>query len=96
MRKYKLEVVKPFTDINTKEKYKLGKKITVEEERAFELFSSKYHIVKLISVSGNDDYEIIKAENDALKAEIDMLKVEIEKTNNKTENSEKQQEKNNK
>ncbi len=50
MRTYKLEVVTAFTDIHTKEKYKVGKKLKVDEERAFELFSSPYHLVSLFPV----------------------------------------------
>ena len=72
MRTYKLEVVTAFTDIHTKEKYKVGKKLKVDEERAFELFSSPYHLVKLISCDGDNDLESIKAENDELKKEISI------------------------
>ena len=76
MRSYKLEVVKAFTDVHTKEKYKVGKKLKVDEERAFELFSSPYHLVKLISCDGDTDLESIQAENAELKAENAELKAE--------------------
>lgn len=96
MKTYKLEVVTAFTDIHTKEKYKVGKKLKVDEERAFELFSSPYHLVKLISCDGNNDLESIKAENDALKAENTELKAEndeLKKEISIQENEEPQEEK---
>lgn len=96
MRTYKLEVVTAFTDIHTKEKYKVGKKLKVDEERAFELFSSPYHLVKLISCDGDNDLESIKAENDALKAENTELKAEndeLKKEISIQENEEPQEEK---
>lgn len=88
MRTYKLEVIKSFTDIHTKEKYKPGKKLKVNEERAFELFSSPYHLVKLISCDGDNDSEIIKAENNALKVENAELKAENERLNEEVSNVE--------
>ena len=96
MRSYKLEVVKAFTDVHTKEKYKVGKKIKVDEDRAFELFSSPYHLVKLISCDGDNDLESIKAENEALKAENTELKAEndeLKKEISIQENEEPQEEK---
>lgn len=91
MKKYKLEVVRNFTDVYTKEKYQIGKELNVEEERAFELFSSPYHLVKFISCEGNEDVKSVKKENDALKAEFekiktenDALKAELEKINTET------------
>ena len=88
MRTYKLEVVKAFTDVHTKEKYKVGKKLKVDEERAFELFSSPYHLVRLISCDGDTDLESIQAENDALKAENAELKAENERLNEDASNVE--------
>lgn len=88
MRSYKLEVVKAFTDVHTKEKYKVGKKLKVDEERAFELFSSPYHLVRLISCDGNNDLESIQAENDALKAENTELKAENKRLNEEASNIE--------
>ena len=86
MRSYKLEVVKAFTDVHTKEKYKVGKKLKVDEERAFELFSSPYHLVRLISCDGDNDLESIQAENDALKAENAELKAKSERLNEEASN----------
>lgn len=88
MRSYKLEVVKAFTDVHTKEKYKVGKKLKVDEERAFELFSSPYHLVKLISCDGDTDLESIQAENAELKAENAELKAENERLNEEASNVE--------
>lgn len=88
MRSYKLEVVKAFTDVHTKEKYKVGKKLKVDEERAFELFSSPYHLVRLISCDGDNDLESIQAENDALKAENAELKAKNERLNEEASNLE--------
>lgn len=88
MRTYKLEVVKAFTDVHTKEKYKVGKKLKVNEERAFELFSSPYHLVRLISCDGDNDLKGIQAENDALKAENAELKAENKKLNEEASNVE--------
>lgn len=88
MRSYKLEVVKAFTDVHTKEKYKVGKKLKVDEERAFELFSSPYHLVRLISCDGNNNLESIQAENDALKAENAELKAENKRLNEEASNVE--------
>lgn len=88
MRSYKLEVVKAFTDVHTKEKYKVGKKLKVDEERAFELFSSPYHLVRLISCDGDNDLESIQAENDALKAENAELKAENKRLNEEASNVE--------
>ena len=97
MRSYKLEVVKAFTDVHTKEKYKVGKKLKVDEERAFELFSSPYHLVKLISCDGDTDLESIQAENAELKAENERLNEEasnVEDAEPQEETSEKQTKKN--
>lgn len=88
MRTYKLEVVKAFTDVHTKEKYKVGKKLKVDEERAFELFSSPYHLVRLISCDGDNNLESIQAENDALKAENAELKAKNERLNEEASNLE--------
>lgn len=88
MRSYKLEVVKAFTDVHTKEKYKVGKKLKVDEERAFELFSSPYHLVRLISCDGDNDLESIQAENDALKAKNAELKAENKRLNEEASNVE--------
>ncbi len=88
MRSYKLEVVKAFTDVHTKEKYKVGKKLKVDEERAFELFSSPYHLVRLISCDGDNNLESIQAENDALKAENAELKAENKRLTVPTSNLE--------
>ena len=88
MRTYKLEVVKAFTDVHTKEKYKVGIKLKVDEERAFELFSSPYHLVRLISCDGDNDLESIQAENDALKVENAELKAENERLNEEASNLE--------
>lgn len=88
MRSYKLEVVKAFTDVHTKEKYKVGKKLKVDEERAFELFSSPYHLVRLISCDGDNNLESIQAENDALKAENAELKAENKRLNEEASNVE--------
>lgn len=88
MRSYKLEVVKAFTDVHTKEKYKVGKKLKVDEERAFELFSSPYHLVRLISCDGDNNLESIQAENDALKAENAELKAKNERLNEEASNLE--------
>ena len=88
MRSYKLEVVKAFTDVHTKEKYKVGKKLEVDEERAFELFSSPYHLVRLISCDGDNNLESIQAENDALKAENAELKAENKRLNEEASNVE--------
>ena len=88
MRSYNLEVVKAFTDVHTKEKYKVGKKLKVDEERAFELFSSPYHLVRLISCDGDNNLESIQAENDALKAENAELKAENKRLTVPTSNLE--------
>ena len=50
MRTYKLKVAMPFTDKYDEErKYKKNEIIDVTEERALELFSSDYHLVKYVS-----------------------------------------------
>lgn len=95
MRTYKLEVVTPFKDIHTKEKYKAGKKLNnISEERAFELFSSPYHLVKFISCKDDENIESIKIENEELKAEIDNLKLENEALKSETSKSSDTEEKN--
>lgn len=45
---YTVEIMMDFTDIHTKEEYKKGKQIAVSEERALELFSSGYHLVRFV------------------------------------------------
>ena len=49
MRTYKLVAAINFTDVHTDEKYKAGQELIVSEERALELFSSPYHLVKYLS-----------------------------------------------
>ena len=49
MFEYSLEVVNAFTDKNTNQSYKPGDIIKVTEERALELFSSNYHVVKFLN-----------------------------------------------
>lgn len=88
MRIYKLEVIKAFTDIHTKEKYKVGKKLKVDEERAFELFSSPYNLVRLISCEGDNDLKSIQAENNVLKVENAELKAENERLKEEASNVE--------
>ena len=88
MRIYKLEVIKAFTDIHTKEKYKVGKKLKVDEERAFELFSSPYHLVRFISCEGDNDLKSIQAENNVLKVENAELKAENERLKEEASNVE--------
>lgn len=76
MRTYKLKVAMPFTDKYDEErKYKKNEIIDVTEERALELFSSDYHLVKYVSYEDNNS-EILE-ENKSLKKEIELLNSKI-------------------
>ena len=103
MRTYTLKARRDFTDkYDNSVKYKENQEITVDEERAFELLSSDYSLVKYVSHTDDNkdleevenikkESEKIKAENDTVKAENETIKAENEglKTENeglKTEN----------
>lgn len=93
MRTYKLVAAINFTDVHTDEKYKAGQELNVSEERALELFSSPYHLVKYVSHEDDTDIASIISEKDALKTENDTLKKDLE---NLTEDKLKLQLENNK
>jgi hypothetical protein len=77
MRTYKLKVAMPFTDKYDEErKYKKNEIIDVTEERALELFSSDYHLVKYVSYEDDNNGEILE-ENKSLKKEIELLNSKI-------------------
>jgi hypothetical protein len=89
MRTYTLKARRDFTDkYDNSVKYKENQEITVEEERAFELLSSDYSLVKYVSHTDDnkdlEEVENIKKENEEIKAENDTVKAENESL--KTEN----------
>lgn len=100
MRKYKLAVVTGFTDKNTSKKYKKNDILeNVEEERAFELFSSEHHLVKYVSFEEDenknalvDENKTLKEEKEKLEEEIKSLKIKIEELQPSNNEDESQQE----
>ena len=64
MYQYYLKAMMDFTDIHDETvKYKKNQPIVVDEERAFELFSSNYHLVKFIKREEIEDASNITQQN---------------------------------
>lgn len=88
---YTLEAIIDFTDkYDDTIKYKAGKELVVDEERALELLSSETPVARYVSREKNEEIETLKVENAKLEEDknslintIETLKVEIKNLKSK-------------
>ena len=80
--KYKLQALKEFTDKYDKTtKYKKGDILETTEERALELFSSDYGLVKFLSREEDEQKNLILDQDKSLKNDSDLDKSSESKIN---------------